>query len=242
MILGEHAIAFGWATAAELKQIDAMALKVDGILSKFLDERGVMLVDFKLEFGRYHGEVLLGDEICPDTCRFWDKATRQKLDKDRFRHDSAAWRKPITRCSAGWKADGGAQLVPRPDGTFANPMLASKLDVQAHSFLCVILSAAKNPNRFLSLQGRGRGEGPCAARIFPRAIQDSASLFLARPPVVILSAAKNPGSFSSPCKGEDEVRVLIQRAFFCARFKILPLLIMRSPVTQRSRGEDLSCK
>jgi phosphoribosylaminoimidazole-succinocarboxamide synthase len=87
MILGEHAIAFGWATAGELKQIDAMALKVDGILSKFLDDRGVILIDFKLEFGRHHGEILLGDEICPDTCRFWDKATRQKLDKDRFRHD-----------------------------------------------------------------------------------------------------------------------------------------------------------
>ena len=44
-------------------------------------------MDFKLEFGRHHGEILLGDEICPDTCRFWDKATRQKLDKDRFRRD-----------------------------------------------------------------------------------------------------------------------------------------------------------
>jgi phosphoribosylaminoimidazole-succinocarboxamide synthase len=64
-----------------------MALRVNDILRKFLDERGVILVDFKLEFGRHHGEVLLGDEICPDTCRFWDKATRQKLDKDRFRRD-----------------------------------------------------------------------------------------------------------------------------------------------------------
>jgi len=87
LIVGEHAIAFGWATAEELKQVDAMALKVNSILTKFLDERGVILVDFKLEFGRHHGEVLLGDEICPDTCRFWDKATRQKLDKDRFRRD-----------------------------------------------------------------------------------------------------------------------------------------------------------
>src|ERR1700676_4161895 len=86
-ILVEHAIAFGWATAEELKTIDAKALKVDEVLSKFLDERGVILVDFKLEFGRHHGEILLGDEICPDTCRFWDKATRQKLDKDRFRRD-----------------------------------------------------------------------------------------------------------------------------------------------------------
>jgi phosphoribosylaminoimidazole-succinocarboxamide synthase len=87
MILGAHAIAFGWATAEELQQIDAMALKINAVLSKFLDERGVILVDLKLEFGRHHGEILLGDEICPDTCRFWDKATRQKLDKDRFRRD-----------------------------------------------------------------------------------------------------------------------------------------------------------
>jgi phosphoribosylaminoimidazole-succinocarboxamide synthase len=87
LILGDHAIAFGWATADELKQIDAKALQVNEVLQKFLDERGVTLVDFKLEFGRHHGEVLLGDEICPDTCRFWDKATRQKLDKDRFRRD-----------------------------------------------------------------------------------------------------------------------------------------------------------
>ncbi|MGH7814437.1 MAG: phosphoribosylaminoimidazolesuccinocarboxamide synthase [Candidatus Binataceae bacterium] len=87
LILGAHAIAFGWATADELKQVDAMALTINGILKKFLDERGVILVDFKVEFGRHRGEILLGDEICPDTCRFWDKETRQKLDKDRFRRD-----------------------------------------------------------------------------------------------------------------------------------------------------------
>ena len=87
LIIGEHAIAFGWATADELRKIDAAALKVNEVLRKFLDERGVILVDFKLEFGRFHGEVILGDEICPDTCRFWDKTTRQKLDKDRFRRD-----------------------------------------------------------------------------------------------------------------------------------------------------------
>jgi phosphoribosylaminoimidazole-succinocarboxamide synthase len=87
LILPEHAIAFGWATAGELDQIHSLALRVNEVLKKFLDERGVLLVDFKLEFGRHHGEILLGDEICPDTCRFWDKATRQKLDKDRFRRD-----------------------------------------------------------------------------------------------------------------------------------------------------------
>ena len=87
LIIAQHAIAFGWATAEELKKIDQLALRVDELLSKFLDQRGVILVDFKLEFGRHHGEILLGDEICPDTCRFWDKATRQKLDNDRFRRD-----------------------------------------------------------------------------------------------------------------------------------------------------------
>jgi phosphoribosylaminoimidazole-succinocarboxamide synthase len=87
LILPEHALAFGWATAEELDQIKSMALRVNEVLSGFLDQRGVLLVDFKLEFGRHHGRILLGDEICPDTCRFWDKATRQKLDKDRFRRD-----------------------------------------------------------------------------------------------------------------------------------------------------------
>ena len=87
LITADHAILFDWATKEELHQIDEMALKVNQVLSKFLDERGILLVDFKLEFGRHHGEILLGDEICPDTCRFWDKKTREKLDKDRFRRD-----------------------------------------------------------------------------------------------------------------------------------------------------------
>lgn len=87
LIYPEHAIEFGWATASEIEQIKSLALKVNEVLKQFLDERGVLLVDFKLEFGRHKGEMLLGDEICPDTCRFWDKQTRQKLDKDRFRRD-----------------------------------------------------------------------------------------------------------------------------------------------------------
>jgi phosphoribosylaminoimidazole-succinocarboxamide synthase len=87
LIYPEHAIAFGWASEQELNTIHDMALRINTILRRFLDERGVLLVDFKLEFGRHHGKILLGDEICPDTCRFWDKATRQKLDKDRFRRD-----------------------------------------------------------------------------------------------------------------------------------------------------------
>lgn len=87
LIYPEHAIAFGWATEDDLRTIHAMALKINDVLRRFLDERGVLLVDFKLEFGRHRGKILLGDEICPDTCRFWDKQTRQKLDKDRFRRD-----------------------------------------------------------------------------------------------------------------------------------------------------------
>ena len=87
LILEEHAIAFGFATPDELKVIRSMALKINETLKRFLDSRGILLVDAKFEFGRHKGEVILGDEICPDTCRFWDKQTREKLDKDRFRRD-----------------------------------------------------------------------------------------------------------------------------------------------------------
>ncbi|MBI5598931.1 MAG: phosphoribosylaminoimidazolesuccinocarboxamide synthase [Deltaproteobacteria bacterium] len=80
-------MAFGFATDGEMKKITAAALEVNGHLSRFFDERGIMLVDFKLEFGRHKGAVLLGDEITPDGCRLWDKETREKLDKDRFRRD-----------------------------------------------------------------------------------------------------------------------------------------------------------
>jgi phosphoribosylaminoimidazole-succinocarboxamide synthase len=87
LVYAEHAVLFDWATEAELDTIRTLALKVNDVLRGFLDERGIILVDFKLEFGRHRGEILLGDEICPDTCRFWDKQTRKKLDKDRFRRD-----------------------------------------------------------------------------------------------------------------------------------------------------------
>jgi len=82
-----HAMVFGFATADELDQMEAAALKVNKILSEFFDERGIILVDYKLEFGEHKGEVLLGDEITPDGCRLWDKQTREKMDKDRFRRD-----------------------------------------------------------------------------------------------------------------------------------------------------------
>ncbi|MEE9613584.1 MAG: phosphoribosylaminoimidazolesuccinocarboxamide synthase [Thermodesulfobacteriota bacterium] len=79
--------AMGFATAEELKIMTDTAMEINGHLTKFFDERGILLVDYKLEFGRHKGEVLLGDEITPDGCRLWDKKTREKLDKDRFRRD-----------------------------------------------------------------------------------------------------------------------------------------------------------
>jgi len=87
MINASIAVALGMATPAELQRVDELALKTNAVLRAFLESKGILLVDMKLEFGRHHNEILLGDEICPDTCRFWDATTREKLDKDRFRRD-----------------------------------------------------------------------------------------------------------------------------------------------------------
>ena len=75
------------ASPQELAAINETALRVNALLREFLAGRGITLVDMKLEFGRHHGKMLLADEICPDTCRLWDKGTGEKLDKDRFRRD-----------------------------------------------------------------------------------------------------------------------------------------------------------
>lgn len=82
-----HAVALGITTFEELKKIYDCAGKVNMILKEFFDGIGIDLIDFKLEFGRFKGEILLADEISPDTCRLWDKNTKEKLDKDRFRRD-----------------------------------------------------------------------------------------------------------------------------------------------------------
>ena len=87
MINEWHALVFKMATKAELDRMVELTLKVNTVLRPFLAERGIVLVDMKLEFGRHHGEILLGDEICPDTCRFWDSSSGEKMDKDRFRRD-----------------------------------------------------------------------------------------------------------------------------------------------------------
>ncbi|MDR3324487.1 MAG: phosphoribosylaminoimidazolesuccinocarboxamide synthase [Spirochaetaceae bacterium] len=83
-----HIAAMGWATADELKTIAAHSFKINAILSDYLQDAGIELIDFKLEFGRVQdGTIILADEISPDTCRFWDVKTGEKLDKDRFRRD-----------------------------------------------------------------------------------------------------------------------------------------------------------
>ena len=82
-----HAVALGVATLEELAVLKNRAEAINLVLKKFFAERKLKLVDFKLEFGRHHGEILLGDEISPDTCRFWDLETNEKMDKDRFRFD-----------------------------------------------------------------------------------------------------------------------------------------------------------
>ena len=82
-----HIRALGIATDKELETIRKYSFKINGLLRKFFDSKGLILVDFKLEFGRHNGKIILADEISPDTCRLWDKKTNEKLDKDRFRRD-----------------------------------------------------------------------------------------------------------------------------------------------------------
>jgi phosphoribosylaminoimidazole-succinocarboxamide synthase len=87
MINEWHVLVLGMATKPELDRMVALTLRTNAVLRPFLAARGIVLVDMKLEFGRHHGEILLGDEICPDTCRFWDSTSGEKMDKDRFRRD-----------------------------------------------------------------------------------------------------------------------------------------------------------
>jgi phosphoribosylaminoimidazole-succinocarboxamide synthase len=82
-----HIRALGLATPQQVAEISAQALQVGELLTAYLREKSIILVDFKLEFGLFHSRVLLGDEISPDTCRFWDAGSGEKLDKDRFRRD-----------------------------------------------------------------------------------------------------------------------------------------------------------
>lgn len=88
LINNDHAVALGVVTYEELDEIFAIARKVNGLLTDLFKKHGITLVDFKMEFGRTSdGQIVLADEISPDTCRFWDSETNEKLDKDRFRRD-----------------------------------------------------------------------------------------------------------------------------------------------------------
>ncbi len=88
LVTESHVTALGWASRAEVATLQTLALRIGELLTDFFAQRGVVLVDYKLEFGRdSSGNVRLGDEISPDTCRFWDAASGEKLDKDRFRRD-----------------------------------------------------------------------------------------------------------------------------------------------------------
>ena len=87
MINESQIYAIGAATKEEIAKISEYAYKVNEAMVEFFKSVNVDLIDFKIEFGRFHGEILLADEISPDTCRFWDVDTQEKLDKDRFRRD-----------------------------------------------------------------------------------------------------------------------------------------------------------
>ncbi|GEN24867.1 phosphoribosylaminoimidazolesuccinocarboxamide synthase [Halomonas cupida] len=85
MVNESLAITFGWATAEQLAEMKALTFRVNDVLKQLFADGGLLLVDYKLEFGVFNGQIVLGDEFSPDGCRLWDAETREKLDKDRFR-------------------------------------------------------------------------------------------------------------------------------------------------------------
>jgi phosphoribosylaminoimidazole-succinocarboxamide synthase len=87
MLNEDHIEAIALATKEQVALIRSYALQINQLLRKFFIEKGLKLIDFKLEFGIYGGKVILADEISPDTCRLWDAETNKKMDKDRFRRD-----------------------------------------------------------------------------------------------------------------------------------------------------------
>lgn len=85
MVNESHAVSFGWATTEQVAQMRELTFRVNEVLSALFLAGDMLLVDFKLEFGLFNGQIVLGDEFSPDGCRLWDRETRRKLDKDRFR-------------------------------------------------------------------------------------------------------------------------------------------------------------
>lgn len=87
MINHSHCVTFGWATAEQLTEMEALTHQVNAVLTPLFEQAGMILVDYKLEFGLFNGKMVLGDEFSPDGCRLWDAETGRKLDKDVFRQD-----------------------------------------------------------------------------------------------------------------------------------------------------------
>lgn len=87
MVNESHVQSFGWATPEQLARMKELTFKINAVLKDLFASGNMLLVDFKVEFGLFKGEVILGDEFSPDGCRLWDKDTREKLDKDRFRQN-----------------------------------------------------------------------------------------------------------------------------------------------------------
>lgn len=87
MINESHIETFGWATAAEVARMKELTMAVNQVLKKLFADGNLLLVDYKLEFGRFQGDIVLGDEFSPDGCRLWDAQSLEKMDKDRFRQD-----------------------------------------------------------------------------------------------------------------------------------------------------------
>jgi len=87
MVNDYHIMSFGWATAEQIAAMKELTFRVNTVLKQLFLDAGMLLVDYKLEFGMHKGRLLLGDEFSPDGCRIWDRVTRKKLDKDRFRQD-----------------------------------------------------------------------------------------------------------------------------------------------------------
>lgn len=85
MVNDSHIVSFGWGTQEDIDTMRSLSYKINEVLKDLFDKAGLILVDYKLEFGKYNGQLILGDEFSPDGCRLWDKETRKKLDKDRFR-------------------------------------------------------------------------------------------------------------------------------------------------------------
>lgn len=103
LINEDHIQALGLASKKEVAKIKEYTLRINDLMSRFFKNLNLELIDFKLEFGRYKGDIILADEISPDTCRLWEFGTGKKLDKDRFRHDlgniEEAYQEVLTRVS-----------------------------------------------------------------------------------------------------------------------------------------------